>query len=90
MCQIVWTQIRSDKIKQFGSRSGPTKSNSLYPDQARHFVRPDLDPNSLQRLSADDTSFVTLLPVYANVKNALLKLIQQTHTLFIFDIFYAH
>ena len=31
-------------------------SNSLDPDQARHFVGPDLDPNCLQRLSADDTS----------------------------------
>ena len=29
-------------------------SNSLDPDQARHFVRPDLDPNCLRRLSADD------------------------------------
>ena len=28
-------------------------SNSLDPDQAQHFVRPDLDPNCLQRLSAD-------------------------------------
>ena len=28
-------------------------SNSLDPDQARHFVGPDLSPNSLQRLSAD-------------------------------------
>ena len=25
--------------------------NSLYPDQARHYVGPDLDPNRLQRLS---------------------------------------
>ena len=31
-------------------------SNSLDPDQARHFVVPDLGPNSLKRLSADDTS----------------------------------
>ena len=30
-------------------------SNSLDPDQARQFVRPDLGPNCLQRLSADDT-----------------------------------
>ena len=30
-------------------------SNSLDPDQARHFVRLDLSPNCLQRLSADDT-----------------------------------
>ena len=28
-------------------------SNNLDPDQARHFVGPDLGPNCLQRLSAD-------------------------------------
>ena len=28
-------------------------SNSLDPDEALHCVRPDLDPNCLQRLSAD-------------------------------------
>ena len=28
-------------------------SKSLDPDQARHFVGPDLGPNCLQRLSAD-------------------------------------
>ena len=28
-------------------------SNSLDPDQARHFVGPDLGPNCLQRLPAD-------------------------------------
>ena len=30
-------------------------SNSLAPDQARQFVGPDLGPNCLPRLSADDT-----------------------------------
>ena len=30
-------------------------SNSLDPDQARPFVGPDLGPNCLQNLSADDT-----------------------------------
>ena len=30
-------------------------SNSLDPDQARHFVWPDLVPNCLQKLSAADT-----------------------------------
>ena len=30
--------------------------NSLDPDQAQHFVGPDLGPNCLQRLSADDKS----------------------------------
>ena len=32
-------------------------SNSLDPDQARHFVGPDLDPICLQRLSADDLNW---------------------------------
>ena len=31
-------------------------SNSLDPDQAQHFVGPDLGQNCLQKLSADDTS----------------------------------
>ena len=31
-------------------------SNSLDPDQTRHFVGPDLGPNCLQMLSAGDTS----------------------------------
>ena len=30
-------------------------SNSLDPDQVRHFVGPDMGPNCLQRLSADGT-----------------------------------
>ena len=29
-------------------------SNSLEPDQDRHYVGPDLGPNCLQRLSAED------------------------------------
>ena len=31
-------------------------SNNLDPDQARNFVGPDLGPNCLQRLSADNQS----------------------------------
>ena len=31
-------------------------SNSFDPDQAQHFAGPDLGPNYLQRLSADETS----------------------------------
>ena len=31
-------------------------SNSLDPDQAQHFVRPNLGPNCLQNLSSDNTS----------------------------------
>ena len=34
-------------------------SNSLDPDQARQNVGPDLDPNGLQRLSADKKSFAS-------------------------------
>ena len=30
-------------------------SNSLDPDKAPHFVEPDLGPNCLQKLPADDT-----------------------------------
>ena len=30
-------------------------SNSLDPDQARHFAGPDLVPSCLQKLSADNT-----------------------------------
>ena len=37
-------------------RNAIRMSNSLDPDQARHFDGPDLDPNCLQTVSADDTS----------------------------------
>ena len=40
-------------------------SNSLDPDQVRHFVRPDLGPNCLQRSSADDTSRQRVKPIQA-------------------------
>ena len=33
----------------------PSVLKSLDSDRARHFVRPDLGPNCLQKLSADDT-----------------------------------
>ena len=33
-------------------------SNSLDPNQAQHFVGPDLGPNYFQRLSADNTLIV--------------------------------
>ena len=51
-------------------------SNGLDPDQARHFVGPDLGSNCFQRLSADnnsrlspknwDTNTATLIPFYCN------------------------
>ena len=36
----------------------PSVSNSLDPDQAQHYVKPDLSSNCLQRLSADNTNKV--------------------------------
>ena len=36
------------------------RSNGLDPDQARHFVWPDLVPNCLQMLTADNTSMQTV------------------------------
>ena len=36
-------------------------SNGLDPDQGRRSVGPDLDPNCLQRLSADDKIFESLI-----------------------------
>ena len=38
-------------------------SNSLDPDQARHFVGPDLGPNGFAKLTADDTSKQIVLKV---------------------------
>ena len=45
-CQTVWIQMRTDRIIRV--------SNGLDPDQDRHSVCPDMSPNCLQRLSADD------------------------------------
>ena len=36
-------------------------SNSLDPDQARHYVWPVLDPNCLHRLSADDKTCLIII-----------------------------
>ena len=49
-------------------RNTITVSNSLGIDQARHFVVPDLGPNSLQRISADGISRqrVNSLPTKGN------------------------
>ena len=38
-------------------------SNSLDPDQARQFVRPDLGPNCLPKLLADDTGRQRVKPI---------------------------
>ena len=46
------------KINIFSNSFGNTirVSNSLDPDQSRHFVGPDLGPNCLQKLPADGAS----------------------------------
>ena len=41
-------------------------SNFLDPDQARHFVGPDLGPKCLHELSADDTSRQRVNPYPVN------------------------
>ena len=38
--------------------------NSLDPDQARHFVGPDLDPKCMKKVSADDNSEVYILTLH--------------------------
>ena len=50
-------------------------SNSLDPDQARRFVGPDLGPNCLPMLSADDTG-------KQRVKLVLNRLIPKLHVSF--------
>ena len=60
-CMLFFLLLSGDfffKINLFKKsfRNTIRESNSLDPDQARHFVRSDLGPNCLQRLSADDKS----------------------------------
>ena len=50
----------------------PSVSNSLDPDEAQHFVGPDLGPNCLQRLSADDTRTLVGKELTATRKKTLL------------------
>ena len=46
-----------DLLKKNSARNTIRVSNMLDPDQDRQNVGPDLDPNCLQRLSADDKSY---------------------------------
>ena len=46
-------------------------SNSLDPDQAGHFVGPDLGLNCLQRLSADDRSRQSIQELFTTSKNSV-------------------
>ena len=47
-------------------------SNSLDLDQARHFVGPDLGPNCLQRLSANDTCRQSVLHSHSCMQHMYL------------------
>ena len=49
-------------------------SNSLDPDQDRHYVGPDLGPNCLQRLSADDVIICAFSIKLQDVENKPLVL----------------
>ena len=56
VCLFFFFQKPTFSKKSFRNTCAIRVSNSLDPDQARRFVGPDLGPNSLQKLSADDTS----------------------------------
>ena len=56
------------KNAKLPSRNSIRVSNSLDPDQDRHYVRPDLSPNCLQRLSAGNKSHSYLQRVLKNLK----------------------
>ena len=47
--------LPADLFLQFFFQNTIIVLNSLGPDQTRHFVGPDMGPNFLKRLSADDT-----------------------------------
>ena len=52
----VWYILAIEAFPQNSFRNSPKVSNSLDLDQVEKIVWSDLDPNSLQRLSADDRS----------------------------------
>ena len=59
-------------------------SNSLDPDQDRHSVIPDLGPNCLQRLTADDKNQLLFHHVYITHQNSY-----EVFVLFLFVCFVA-
>ena len=63
---------------KYSSRNRIRVSKSLDPDQARHFVGPDLGPNCLQRLSADTKSSLLSIEVIIDAANCYLM---STHVL---------
>ena len=55
ICAVAVVFFKSNSLK-ISFRNTIRVSNSKDTDQARHFVRPGLGPNCLQRLSVVDTS----------------------------------
>ena len=55
-CVLSSADFFQNHLRKNSKRNTIRASNSFDPDQARHFVGPDLGPNCLQRLSADHTS----------------------------------
>ena len=59
---LMWAQLcfgcsKEQSQCRFKNLAGvPSVSNSLDPDQARHFIWPDQGPNCLQRLSAGNNN----------------------------------
>ena len=59
LCFFVICQLFSKSTFSKNSfRNAIRVSNSLNPDQARRLVRPELGPNCLQTLSADETTLI--------------------------------
>ena len=54
-CLLLFLLFKINSLKN-SFRNTISVSNSLDQDQTGHFVGPDLGPNCLQRLSADDNS----------------------------------
>ena len=53
-------------------------SNSLDPDQARWNVGPDLGPNSLQKLSADDTRGPKSKEIHAHLRTIYFVFVSES------------
>ena len=65
-CLFVVCRFSRSTFSKTSFRNTKRVSNSLDPVQAQRFVGPELSPNWLQRLSADDTSRqrITIISVY--------------------------
>ena len=71
-CRLLFFFLFSKStFSKYSFRNTTRVSNSLDPEQAKCFVKPDLGPNCLQKLSADD---ISLQRVFDNfiTKNAFL------------------